>query len=102
MYRILDLIAEQSSSGLGKGFGYLGCQKITADYLAVEKVVIAQDSLKEFLNMICPGAYVSLTKVDFKRLDGITVQPVGVYGSKDEIVSFLTSLGAVDQATSVV
>ncbi|KAG0697668.1 hypothetical protein DFH29DRAFT_140617 [Suillus ampliporus] len=78
MYRILDLISEQGSGGL------------------VDKIIIAQDSLRAFTNTICPGAYVSMTKVNFSALDGLTVKPVGIYGSKDEIVRLLSSLGLVD------
>ncbi|KAF9231472.1 hypothetical protein BU15DRAFT_68308 [Melanogaster broomeanus] len=78
MYRILDLINEQGTGGL------------------VEKVIIAQDSLRDFVNNICPGVYVSMTKVNFKTLDQYIVKPIGVYGSKDEIVRFLLSIGRVD------
>lgn len=67
----------------------------------VDKVIIAQDSLREFINMIRPGAYVSLTKVDFKALDQLSLRPIGVYGSKAEIVRLLLSIGAVDNFTSV-
>jgi hypothetical protein len=62
----------------------------------VDKTVIAQDSLRAFTNTICPGAYVSMTKVNFSALDALIVKPVGIYGSKDEIVRLLLSLGVVD------
>jgi hypothetical protein len=62
----------------------------------VDKIIIAQDSLQTFTNTICPGAYVSLTNVDFSVLDGLMVKPIGVYGSKEEIVRLLSSLGVVD------
>ncbi|KAF9228234.1 hypothetical protein BS17DRAFT_850512 [Gyrodon lividus] len=80
MYRILDLMSERGTSGL------------------VDKIIIAQDSLKTFVNEICPGAYASLTKVDFKALDKRGVKPAGIYGSKEEIVRFLLSFGVVDDA----
>ncbi|KAF7982845.1 hypothetical protein HWV62_25812 [Athelia sp. TMB] len=79
MYRILDLISEQGSGGL------------------VDKIIISQDSLREFINTLSPGAYSSLTKVDFKKLDTLTVKPVGVYGSRAEIVHFLASIKAIDE-----
>ncbi|KAF9230436.1 hypothetical protein BU15DRAFT_57234, partial [Melanogaster broomeanus] len=82
MYRILDLITERGSSGL------------------VDKIIIAQDSLKALINGICPGAYTSMTKVDFKALDSCKVKPVGIYGSKEEIVRFMLSIGAIDDAIS--
>ncbi|KAK0217804.1 hypothetical protein IW262DRAFT_1093615 [Armillaria fumosa] len=78
MYRLLDLISEPGSGGL------------------VDKIIIAQDSLKQFANDRSPGAYVSLTKVDFNVLDQFAVKPVGVYGSKEEIVPFISSLTVVE------
>ena len=45
---------------------------------------------------MCPGAYASITKVDFKALDRLMIKPLGVYGSKHEIVRLLLSIGAVD------
>lgn len=64
--------------------------------MKVDKIIIAQESLKRFLNEISPGAYMSLTKVDFKALDKSQVKPVGIYGSKDEIVRFLLSVAVID------
>lgn len=62
----------------------------------MDKIIIAQDSLRTFINAICPGAYVSMTNVDFSALDGLIVKPIGIYGSKEEIVRLLSSLGVVD------
>ncbi|KIJ64834.1 hypothetical protein HYDPIDRAFT_111462 [Hydnomerulius pinastri MD-312] len=78
MYRVLDLITEQGSGGL------------------VDKIIISQNSLEAFINAVCPGAYASMTKVNFKALDNFIIKPVGVYGSKEEIVRFLSELGVVD------
>ena len=63
----------------------------------VDKVVIAQESLQRFVNVMSPGAYASVTKVDFKTLDRLMIKPLGVYGSKDEIVRLLMSIGALDE-----
>ncbi len=49
-----------------------------------------------------PGAYTSITKVDFKTLDQLSIKPVGIYGCKDEIVRLLQSLGAVDEELCVI
>ncbi|KAI0302836.1 hypothetical protein B0F90DRAFT_1667445 [Multifurca ochricompacta] len=81
MYPLLDLITEQGSSGL------------------VDKIVIAQESLQAFINELSPGAYSSITKVNFKTLDGILLKPIGIYGSKEEIVRFLREIRAVDDNT---
>ncbi|KAG8215603.1 hypothetical protein J3R82DRAFT_7468 [Butyriboletus roseoflavus] len=79
MYRILDLISEQSSGGL------------------VDKIIISQNSLEAFINNVCPGAYVSMTRVNFRVLDNFAIKPVGVYGSKVELVRFLLQLGAIPE-----
>ncbi|KAI9460706.1 hypothetical protein F5148DRAFT_1276740 [Russula earlei] len=79
MYHLLELISE---------FGSNGC---------VDKIIIAQDSVKRFINTMCPGSYASITKVDFKALDQLIIKPLGVYGSKPEIVRFLRSLDAVSE-----
>ncbi|KAF8122291.1 hypothetical protein EV363DRAFT_1404993 [Boletus edulis] len=82
MYRILDLISEQGSGGL------------------VDKIIISQNSLEAFINNVCPGAYASMTKVNFKALDHYVIKPVGIYGSKEEIVRFLLQLGVVDETVA--
>ena len=62
----------------------------------VDKIVIAQESLQEFINALSPGAYSSITKVNFKILDNVVLKPFGIYGSKEEIVRFLGGIKAVD------
>ena len=69
--------------------------------ILVDKIVIAQPSLQEFINALSPGAYSSITKVNFKKLDKWTLKPLGIYGSKEEIVKFLREIGAVDDNTYV-
>ncbi|KAF8262192.1 hypothetical protein EI94DRAFT_1744157 [Lactarius quietus] len=78
MYRLLDLITESGSNGY------------------VDKVIIARESLERFINTMCPGAYTSIAKVDFKALDRLMIKPLGVYGSKYEIARLLLSIGAVN------
>ena len=67
----------------------------------VDKIVIAQQSLQAFINALSPGAYSSITKVNFKKLDNRTLKLLGVYGSKEEIVRFLREINAVDDNTYV-
>ena len=43
----------------------------------------------------------SLTKVDFKALDKFQVKPIGIYGSKEEIVRFLVSIAVIDDTMYV-
>ena len=51
--------------------------------------------------MLSPGAYSSITKVNFKILDNIVLKPFGIYGSEEEIVRFLREIEAVDDNTYV-
>ena len=67
----------------------------------VDKIVIAQQSLQTFINALSPGAYSSITKVNFKKLDSYSLKLLGVYGSKEEIVRFLLEIKAVDDNTYV-
>ena len=76
--------------------------QISSDIHKVDKIIIAQDSLKRFLNEISPGAYMSLTKVDFKALDKFQIKPIGIYGSKEEIARFLVSVAVIDDTMFVV
>ncbi|KAI0692274.1 hypothetical protein BC835DRAFT_1277959 [Cytidiella melzeri] len=78
MYRILDLVSEHGSGGL------------------VDKIIISQESLGLFINDVCPGAYHSMTHVDFDLLDRFNIRPVGIYGSKPEIVRYLRDLHLID------
>ncbi|KAG8690825.1 hypothetical protein FRC11_008866 [Ceratobasidium sp. 423] len=71
LFRLLDLYQEHGSGGL------------------VEKILIDQNCLRHLLNTILPGSYESVSKIDFKALDTCTIKPVGIYGSKPEIVRFL-------------
>ena len=43
-----------------------------------------------------------MTKVNFKTLDKYVIKPVGVYGSKEEIIRFLLQLGAIDETMCVI
>ncbi|KZW03814.1 hypothetical protein EXIGLDRAFT_4132 [Exidia glandulosa HHB12029] len=82
MYRLLDLVAEESSSGL------------------IEKVIMDAEGMKKLMEKLSPGAYTSMTKVNFRALDTAVLHPVGVYGSKESIVQFLLSGGKVDAETA--
>ena len=95
MYRLLDLITEQGSSGLGITF-LLAFSFLVLIEFVVDKIVIAQESLQAFINALSPGAYSSITKVNFRILDNFLLKPIGVYGSKEEIVRFLREIHAVD------
>ena len=65
----------------------------------VDKIVIAQQSLQAFIDTLSPGAYASITKINFKKLDNRSLKPLGIYGSKEEIVRFLREIQVVDDNT---
>ncbi|CUA74083.1 GTPase activating protein BUD2 [Rhizoctonia solani] len=71
MFRLLELVDEYDSRG------------------TVEKIVIDQHSLSQFLNTVKPGSYHSVSKIDLKGLDQLSIKPVGVYGIRSEIIRFL-------------
>jgi hypothetical protein len=97
MYRILDLVSESSSGGLGNDASHPSTPPV-AKYTTVDKVLIAQESLGKFINDIRPGAYMSMTKVNFGALDAVHLKPLGIYGSHTEIVRFLVRLNFVSEA----
>ncbi|KAF8341339.1 uncharacterized protein EI90DRAFT_2905822 [Cantharellus anzutake] len=80
-YRLLALFTEQGSNGL------------------VHKVVIPQDSLRNLMNVLRPGAFESMIKINFAALDEVLLKPVGIYGSRSRIVEFLEEVGAIDAST---
>ncbi|KAG8783755.1 hypothetical protein FRC15_004586 [Serendipita sp. 397] len=81
MFRLLDLVTEQGSGGL------------------VDKILIAQESVSLFANLVHPGSYRSTTQVDFRALDKHTIKPRGIYGSMTSIADFLVKLGCIDEET---
>ena len=46
--------------------------------------------------MLSPGAYSSITEVNFKILDDFGLKPFGIYGLKEEIVRFLHEIKTTD------
>ncbi|KIM22917.1 hypothetical protein M408DRAFT_332686 [Serendipita vermifera MAFF 305830] len=81
LYRLLDLVQDRGGGGI------------------VDKVIIAQESIKAFANIIRPGSYKSEFQVDFKGLDNHAIQPRGIYGSAPAIVDFLDSIGCMTEET---
>ena len=58
--------------------------------------MIAEESLQAFINTLSPGACSSITKVNFKILDDLSLKAIGVYGSKEGIVRLLREMGTID------
>lgn len=67
----------------------------------MDKIIISETPFRAFINSICPGAYSSVTRINFKALDELGIKPVGIYGSKQEIVRLLIHLRVVDEAMFV-
>ncbi|CAE6487895.1 unnamed protein product [Rhizoctonia solani] len=78
LFRLLDLVEDRSSGGI------------------VEKIVIDQKSLGKVINILQPGSYKSVSNIDFKALDNLTVKPIGVYGNQHEILNYLQDVGCLD------
>ena len=92
--RLLDLVSEQGSGGLGMPSSFaLEAGSDSANL--VDKVIIDQESTGQLINTLKRGAYRSLTRVDFAAMDDISVSVLGVYGSKTELVRFFKSLDVV-------
>ena len=67
----------------------------------MDKIVISETPFRAFINDICPGAYSSVTKVNFKALDELGIKPIGVYGSKQQIVRLMSQFHVIDETTFV-
>ncbi|QRW13380.1 E3 ubiquitin-protein ligase TRIP12 [Ceratobasidium sp. AG-Ba] len=78
LFRLLDLIDEHGSGGI------------------VEKIVIDQNSLHRLLNIVQPGSYDSVSKINFKSLDRLSIKATGLYGVRPEIVKYLRQAGCLD------
>ncbi|KEP46929.1 von willebrand factor type A domain protein, partial [Rhizoctonia solani 123E] len=68
----------------------------TDDTLGVEKVVIDQQSLHRLLNIVRPGSYDSVSRINFKELDKLSIKPTGLYGNQSEIIKFLQQAQFLD------
>ncbi|KDN46508.1 hypothetical protein RSAG8_04161, partial [Rhizoctonia solani AG-8 WAC10335] len=79
IFRLLDLVDEHGSGGI------------------VEKVVIDQLSLHRLLNIVQPGSYDSVSRINFKALDQLSIKPIGLYGIRSELIKFLQQTQYLDE-----
>ncbi|KAJ3232590.1 hypothetical protein HDU81_002853 [Chytriomyces hyalinus] len=79
LFRILELYKDSGCSGL------------------VDKIIIAQESVKELCNQLIPGSFKSISSVDFQRLSEVKMKLVGVYGNRESLAAMLLKLDAIDQ-----
>ncbi|QRW13378.1 E3 ubiquitin-protein ligase TRIP12 [Ceratobasidium sp. AG-Ba] len=82
LFRLLDLIDEHGSGGI------------------VEKIVIDQNSLHRLLNTVQPGSYDSVSKINFKSLDNLSIKAIGLYGIRSEIIKYLRQARCLDDNTT--
>ena len=94
LYRLFDLITEPQSSNTGNILPYRFTSHSSRPL--ADRIVIAQESLQAFINALSPGACLSITKINFKILDDLLLKPIGIYGSREEIVRFLREMGTID------
>ncbi|KAL5639869.1 hypothetical protein ACGC1H_006444 [Rhizoctonia solani] len=78
LFRLVDLIQDDGPDGI------------------IEKTVIDQCSVQQLLNTIQPGSCPSTSKIHFQDLESLSIQPVGVYGDRREIVRFLQRMGCLE------
>ncbi|CAE6438323.1 unnamed protein product, partial [Rhizoctonia solani] len=62
----------------------------------VEKVVISQESFGRLLNLLQPGSYQAISKINLKSLDQLCIKPIGIYGDPVEIIMFLARVSYLD------
>ncbi|KZT34134.1 hypothetical protein SISSUDRAFT_314112 [Sistotremastrum suecicum HHB10207 ss-3] len=97
-FQILQLTNENTSSGLGEVAFTNDCVSLRAHpKYPVNKIIIAERHLGRFINSISPGTYTSLTNVNLRVLDQFKIKPVGVYGTRKELVQFLLRIGGVSE-----
>ncbi|KAI0290319.1 hypothetical protein B0F90DRAFT_624669 [Multifurca ochricompacta] len=95
VYLLLDLITEHQAGPWSYIFSVPVSTALTA--FLVDKIIIAQQSLQEFIDALSTDSNSSITNVDFKALDNLWLKPIGLYGSKEEIVRFLREINVVDE-----
>ncbi|KAG9125289.1 Vacuolar protein sorting-associated protein 13A [Ceratobasidium sp. 392] len=91
LFRLLDLVDEHGSGGIGLSPAS-PTQFVEAN---LEKMVIDQTSLHRLLNIVQPGSYDSVSKINFKSLDKLSIKATGLYGVRAEIVKYLKRVGCL-------
>ncbi|KAG9042498.1 hypothetical protein FS837_010773 [Tulasnella sp. UAMH 9824] len=76
LFRLLDLVSDRN----------------------IEKIIIDHDSMGAAMNTLRDGTYKTISKINFAALDGVSINPVGLYGSKSALTQTLVTLEAVDES----
>ncbi|KAG8756609.1 hypothetical protein FRC11_005176, partial [Ceratobasidium sp. 423] len=83
LFQLLELVEDRGSGG------------------SVEKIVISQESFGRLLNLLQPGSYTSISKINLKSLDKLSIKPTGIYGDPLEIIMFLQRVGIFHEKSAL-
>ncbi|CAG8537034.1 3581_t:CDS:10, partial [Racocetra persica] len=79
LYRLLDLCKDDGSNGL------------------VDKIIISKDSLKNLCNEMVPHSFVSISEIEYDRLNVISFRLIGCYGNNAIIAKLLLKKNIINQ-----
>ncbi|KAJ3115004.1 hypothetical protein HDU96_001355 [Phlyctochytrium bullatum] len=80
-YRILEVFKDHGSNGL------------------VDKIIIAQESIRRLCNRMAKSSFQAISKIDFDALAKVDVHFAGVYGNREPLAKLLLHLNAITQET---
>ncbi|KIO18759.1 hypothetical protein M407DRAFT_31571 [Tulasnella calospora MUT 4182] len=63
-----------------------------------ETIITDHDSMGAAMNTLRGGSYKTISKIDFAALDGVSIKPVGLYGSKSALTETLMMLEVVGES----
>ncbi|CAG8772327.1 34996_t:CDS:2, partial [Racocetra persica] len=80
LYHLLDLRKDMGSNGF-----------------AVDKIIIAQNSLKKFCNYMVPNSFKSISEIDYASLNSKLLNLTGIYGTRESIAKYLFQKNLIDE-----
>ncbi|CAG8514243.1 1675_t:CDS:10, partial [Scutellospora calospora] len=79
LYRLLDLCKDDGSNGL------------------VDKIIISKDSLKKLCNDMVPHSFISISEIEYNRLNNLSIRLIGCYGNHILIAKLLLNRNIINQ-----
>jgi hypothetical protein len=67
----------------------------------VDKIIIAQESIRKLCNTINPGSFSSIANINYSDLASCNMRFVGIYGNRDPVAGLLRILGVIDDEVYV-
>jgi hypothetical protein len=92
MCRVLDLLGKEMSEVTGMSLSSVVAMRLNLNRNSVEEFLFAQHCIRDFIN--------ALMSLDVKALHLFPVKPIGVSGSKADVVRFLLTIGSLDDTLS--